>query len=141
MRDIEFGDVFVISKIIKKMNIRNEIKDCVANAKKSENSALQNLNKINTNDNEDSGATKESEDVKKLKDSVAAGLGIDVALIFIENMSCAEKEFYTLFAGLTEKKVEEVRKIKLTELIKMIKELFTNNDMKEVFSAALNLKK
>lgn len=112
MRKLNFEDVFTITKIIKKMNIKNEIKECIGSVNKSD----------------------------KSKSSVES-LGIDIALIFIENVGNAEREVYSLFSSLTGKKVEEVKKLELTEIVDMIKELFTNEDVKKVFSTALNLKK
>lgn len=111
MRKINFEDAFTITKMVKKMNIRKEIKECIKGAKNSPG------------------------------ESNAESLGIDIALLFVENISSAEKEIYSLFSSLTEKKVEEVKKMGITEVVDTVKELFTNEDMKKVFSTALNLKK
>lgn len=119
MKDLRFEDVFTISKIIKKMNIREEIKKCIKDTK------LPNSDDENKEDHED----------------FAESLGIDVALLFIENIPSAEKEVYSLFSNLTEKKIEDVKKMKATEVFEIVKSWFTNEDMKQVFSTALNLKK
>lgn len=109
MRELNFEDTIAITKIIKKMNIRKEIKEVISSTDK---------------DNKN-----------------AESLGMDVAFIFVENISAAEREIYSFFSNLTGKKVEEIKKLKLTEVINMIKELFTSEDMKQVFSTALNLQK
>lgn len=113
MRDFNFEDTFTIAKIIKKMNIRKEIKECIKNAKSSKD---------------------ESQDS-------AESLGVDIALIVIENIPSAEKEVYSLFSSMTGKKVEDVKKMKATEVFGLVKDLFTNEEAKKVFSTALNLKK
>lgn len=110
MRDLSFEDMFTISKIIKKMNIKNEIKVLIMDAKK---------------------------DKKADGENAAQSLGIDVALIFVENIGSAEREVYQLFASLIEKKVEEVKKMKATEVFEIVKGLFENEDAKKVFSMAL----
>lgn len=118
MKDLRFEDVFTISKIIKKMNIREEIKKSI---------------KDTTSNNDDEN--------KEDHESFAESLGIDVALLFVENIPAAEKEVYSLFSNLTEKKIEDVKKMKATEVFEIVKSWFTNEDMKQVFSTALNLKK
>ncbi|MCD2345819.1 hypothetical protein [Clostridium guangxiense] len=119
MKELSFEDVFTISKIIKKMNIRKEIKGCINDIKPA----------LSGDENK--------EDHEELVES----LGIDMALLFVENIPSAEKEVYSLFSNLTEKKTEEVKKMKATEIFEMVKNWFTNEDMKKVFSTALNLKK
>ncbi|MFL0251410.1 hypothetical protein ACJDT4_13385 [Clostridium neuense] len=111
MRNLNLEDTFTITKMLKKMNIRKEIKECIKDAKKTPG------------------------------ENNAESLGIDIALLVVENISSAEKEIYTLFSSLTEKKVEEVKKMGITEVVDTVKELFTNEDMKKVFSTALSLKK
>lgn len=110
MRDLITTDLFKMSKILKKMNIKNEIKGLFTDV------------------------TGKKEEEKK---EIGQDVGIQLAFIVMENMYLAEKEITDFLADMTGKTKDEISKQKPVETIKMFEELFSQEDFKVFFSQAV----
>ena len=110
MRNLKTSDLFILSKIIKKMDIKSDIK-----------ALSQDL----------VGKTDE----EKIK--AEQGLQIDLLMLFTENIGSAEKEIYNLLADLEGKKPKEIEDMELAGFIVLIKELFEQESLTSLFSMAL----
>lgn len=110
MRGLNTSDLFALTRIIKKMNIKSEIKALAKDV------------------------TNLSEEEKiKAKDS----FNIDLALLFIENIGSAENEIYKLLSGMSGKTVEEVSEQGLGETIKIIENIFEDEEIGSFLKQAL----
>lgn len=110
MRNLRTSDLFSLSKIIKKMNIKEDIKALVKN--------ITNLN------------TEERKNVEK-------AMQIDLVMLFVENISTAEKEVYKLFADISNKSTKEIEEMGISEFIKLVQDLFNQEDIGDFLSMAL----
>lgn len=109
MRNLKTSDLFKLSRIIKKMNIKNEIKG---------------LAKDITGDT--------SEGKKKAEQN----LQIDLAMLFAENVGAAEKEIYKFFADLTGKSSTKIENMDLKDFMNLVQELFNEEDIGSFLSTA-----
>ena len=110
MRNLRTSDLFSLSKIIKKMNIKEDIKALVKN--------ITNLN------------TEERKNVEK-------AMQIDLVMLFVENISTAEKEVYKLFADISSKSPKEIEEMGVSEFIELVQDLFNQEDIGDFLSMAL----
>lgn len=110
MRGLKTADLFSLTRIVKKMNIKNEIKGLVTDI---------------------TGLSDE----EKLK--AKEGLNIELMLLFIENIGNAEKEIYKLLADLSNKTVKEIENQKIGETVEMIKSLFEDEEIGDFLKVAL----
>jgi len=110
MRSLETRDLFSLSRILKKMNIKDEIRGLAKNV---------------------SGMAKE--DKKKAEQTMQ----VDIMMLFVENIGSAEKEIYKLLGDLTDKKVTEIENMKMTEFMDLFKELMEQEGVGSFLSTAL----
>ena len=109
MRKLKTSDLFSMSRILKKMNIKDEIKG---------------LSKDVT------GVT--TEEKKKAEQSME----IDLAMLFVENIGSAEKEIYKFFADLAGKTAADIENMDLNDFINLVKELFNQDGFASFLSTA-----
>ena len=106
MRKLQSTDFFTFTKIIKKMGIREELKRLSKNV-------------ADTKDKET--ATNEMQ--------------IEIIMIFVENISNAEKEVYKFISDISEKSIEELKDLKI--FMDSIQEIFADDSIKSFFNLAL----
>lgn len=110
IRKLKTADLFSLSRIIKKMDIRDEIKGLARDI---------------------TGLSGEE------KKEVGEELSINLSLLFMENVGNAEKEIYKLFASLVDKTVEEIEEMELDKFFELIQELFNQEGFENFLSKAL----
>jgi len=101
LRKFEFADLPKLSKILKKMEIKDELKKlfCLPGVK-----------------------AIDSKQEKERKEKLAEDMGAEFGATAIVNLYMAETEIFELIAGLTALKVEEVKKMELDDIVKLFKE-------------------
>lgn len=109
MRNLKTSDLFVMSRIIKKMNIKNELKGLVKDV---------------------TGKTPEE------KKKATQELEVDIAMLFVENIGNVEKEIYKFLADLSNKKAEDIENQPPKDTINMVKELFNQQGFSDFLSTA-----
>ncbi len=110
MRKLKTSDLFTITKIVKKMNLKDEIKSLTKDL------------------------TGLSEKEKKI---AAQSLQANLIMLLIENISNAEHEIYKLLADLYDKEVSQIADQSPMTTINMIKEIFSEENFGDFFSLAL----
>lgn len=110
MRSLKTSDLFSLTRIIKKMNIKAEVRALF----------------------KDITGLPEEEKVKA-KDQ----LKIDAVFLFVEHIGDAEKEIYKLLADMSGKPVKEIGDQKLIETIEMIKTIFEDEEIEDFLETAL----
>lgn len=108
-RDLKTSDLFVLSRILKKMNIKDEIKSLAKNV---------------------TGATPEE------KKAAQQDMEIDLAMLFVENIGNAEQEIYKFLGDLSGNKAKEIADQSPADTINMIKELFSQEGFENFLSLA-----
>lgn len=109
MRNLITADLFEMSRILKKMNLRKEIESLAADTSKM------------------SAADKKKAEQK---------LEIDFAVLLVENIGNAEQEIYTFLGNVSGKKLDEIKAQPLNDTLGMVKELFQQEGFKNFFSTA-----
>lgn len=110
MRNLKTSDLFTLSRIIKKMNIKEDIKLLAKDI-----TGLSN------------------EEKKKAEQSMQ----IDLTMLFAENIGSAEAEVYKLFADLTDQTVKDIKDMDLDKFIELIQEIFKQGNLGNFLSTAL----
>jgi hypothetical protein len=100
MRKLKTSDLFSLSRILKKMNIKEDIKKLAKDI---------------------TGATPEE------KKKAEQGMEIDLAMLFVENIGLAEREIYKFFADLTGEAASNIENMDLDKFIDLVKELFNQD--------------
>lgn len=108
MRNLKTSDLFSLSRILKKMDIKNELKKLVTNI---------------------TGTPKERKKAEK-------ELEIDMIMLFVENISNAEQDTYKFLSDLSGKTPQEIENQAPKETITMIKELFSKEGFNDFLSLA-----
>jgi hypothetical protein len=101
IRPFELGDVPKLSKILKKMEIKDELKK------------LFSMPGV---------GSKDTDKEKKEKEKIAEEMGADFGATVIVNLYMAETEIFELLAGLTGLFVNEVKKMQLDDMVNLFKE-------------------
>lgn len=101
LRSFEFADLPKLSKILKKMEIKDELKK------------LFSMPGVSADDKKE-----EKERKKKLAEEMGAEFGATM----IVNLYMAETEIYEFIAGLTGLPVENVKKMEIGDMVKMFTE-------------------
>ncbi len=116
MKDFDLQDVFLLSKIIDKMELKIETDALTKSVKtdKLENKA----------------------DASKLGKEVFLSIGVDVITKIISNLHKADKEVVQFIANMTEKNIEAVKKMRIKEIKNFFVELFNHEDFKDFFKQA-----
>ena len=101
LRKFEFADLPKLSKILKKMEIKDDLKKlfCQPGVKATD-----------------------SKQEKERKEKLAEDMGAEFGATAIVNLYMAETEIFELIAGLTALKVEEVKKMELDDIVKLFRE-------------------
>lgn len=110
MRKLKTSDLFTLTKIVKKMNLKKEIKGLVKDV---------------------TGMTEEE------KKTAQQELYADLALLFIENIGNAEQEIYKFLGDLSNKKPKEIADQSPIDTINQIKGLFSEENFGDFLSFAL----
>jgi hypothetical protein len=110
MRNLKTSDLFSLSKIIKKMNIKEDIKALVKNV---------------------TGMKPEERQIAEQT------MQTDLVMLLIENIGNAEKEVYKLLADISGKTVKEIEDMNIDNFINMIKEIFSQDGIGNFLSVAL----
>lgn len=144
IRKLITSDLFKMSRVIKKMDIKEEIEGL-------SKSIFEKVNKaFTTKEKESIVSTAEKAKGEPLtaeeKDQAIASaisvkedqiLKIDLALLFVENIGNAEQECYKFLADLSGKKPEEIEKQPPEDTINMLDELFQQEGFGSFFSTAV----
>lgn len=109
-RGLKTKDLFSIIRIIKKMNMKGEIKKLVTDI------------------------TGKTEKEKKV---AMQGLKADLMMLFIENITNAEQEIYKFLGSLSDKTPQEIEDQELEDTLEMIEELFKQEKFKDFLSSAV----
>ncbi|UZW12557.1 hypothetical protein OSC52_11895 [Clostridium pasteurianum] len=110
MRKLKTSDLFSLSRILKKMDIKDEIKSLA----------------------KDITSLSEEEKIK-----ISQELQVNLSILFIENIGNAESDVYKLFASLTDKTAKEIEDMDLDKFFKLIQELFNQEGFENFLSRAL----
>lgn len=110
MRTLKTADLFSLSRILKKMNVKDDIKKVATNV---------------------TGLAEE--DKKKAEQTMQ----IELMMIFVENIGSAEKEINKLLGDLTGKTPKEIEDLGLPELIDLFKELMAQEGVGSFLSTAV----
>ena len=111
MRKLLAKDAFKLIKIIKKLDLKTALKEMYS--------------------------SKKVKDKDSNEDETNRQLGLDIAFVIIENMDAAENEIFELLASVSDKTVNEIRELELSELIAMIRDIFVENDLASFFKSAV----
>lgn len=109
-RGLKTKDLFSIIRIIKKMNMKSEIKKLVTDI------------------------TGKTEKEKKV---AMQGLKADLMMLFIENITNAEQEIYKFLGSLADKTPQQIEDQELEDTFEMIEELFKEEKFKDFLSSAV----
>lgn len=109
LRNLKTSDLFILSRILRKMNIKDEIKKLVKDI---------------------TGTTPER------KKKAEHDMEIDLVMLFVENISNAEQEIYKFMGDLSGKKLQEIADQPPAETINMLKELFEQANFTDFLSLA-----
>jgi len=105
LRPFEFADLPKLSKILKKMEIKEDLKK------------LFSMPGAKAND---------SKEDRKRKDDLAEEMGADFGATVIVNLYMAESEIYELLAVLTKLSIDEVKKMSIDDMANLFTELGKN---------------
>ena len=109
MRQLITSDLFTLSRILKKMGVRNAVASLAKDT---------------------SGMSKDE------KAAAEQNLSVQIPLIFIENMGNAEKECYKFLASLTGKTPDEIEHPPAGNTLDMVNELFAQEGFGSFLSTA-----
>ena len=101
LRKFEFGDLPKLSKILKKIEVKDELKKLFSMPGVS---------------------SKDSKEEKERKEKLAEEMGADFGATAIVNLYMAEAEIYDFIAGLSGLTVKEVTKMEIDDMVKLFKE-------------------
>lgn len=110
MRNLKTADLFSLSRIIKKMSIKEDLRNLAQDV---------------------TGFTKEE------KDKVNKTLQLDLLMLFIENLGSAEQEIYKLLGDLESKKPKEIEAMDLDVFMELMKNLLAQESLGKLFTMAL----
>lgn len=110
MRSLQTSDIFKVSKILKKMNLKGEIKSII--------------NKSDSPKNE------------QQKEEISMSIGAEISILALENMHMAEKECNEFLGSLVGLTAEEFSKLEIDKTAEVI-ELLTQNPSIPAFLGAV----
>lgn len=113
MRGLQTKDLGLFSKIISKLEIKEEAKKLFVSI---------------------DPAGKSAEEIEQEKNALEGELAFDVGMLLIENYWKAEKDIHKLLANMTGKTIKEFEKLPLNELIKLLQELANDESFKSFFN-------
>ena len=110
IRELKGKDLYRLSKMLRKMNIRREIKGLITDV------------------------TGKTEEEKKAK---AEEIALEVAFIVLENIGNAEKEANQFFGDLVGLKPEEFAELPVKEIVEIVKKVVEGEDFQDFFEQAV----
>lgn len=110
MRNLKTSDLFSLSRIIKKMNVKEDLRNLAQDV---------------------TGFTKEE------KEKLNKTLQIDLLMLFVENLGSAEQEIYKLLGDLQNKSTKEIEAMDLDKFMELMKELLAQESLAKLFTMAL----
>jgi hypothetical protein len=111
MRKLQFGDLFTLTRIIKKMNIKAEIKELI---------------------------TDISNKTPKEKEEAQQNLQVELTMLFVEHLGDAQQEIYKLFADISSQSISEVENMELKDVMEIVNSIFNDDQFSGFFGQALN---
>lgn len=115
MRKINTSDVFKLARIVRKANMKEEVKKIF------------------------SQITEAKKDDSKNIDDVQREVGMEMIAYLIEACGdeLVEKDIYGLLAGISEKKESDIKNQSIDATIEMLKQIAKENDIQNFFSVAV----
>jgi hypothetical protein len=110
MRNLKTADLFSVSRIIKKMNIKENLRNLTQDV---------------------------TEFTKEEKEKVNKNLQIDLLMLLVENLGSAEQEIYKLIGDLESKSPKEIEAMELDAFMELMKGLLAQESLGKLFSMAL----
>ena len=110
IRELKGKDLYRFSKMLRKMNIRREVKGLITDV------------------------TGKTEEEKKAK---ADEIALEVAFIVLENIGNAEKEANHFFGDLVGLKPEEFAELSFKEIADIVKTVMQQEDFQDFFEQAV----
>lgn len=109
-RNLKTKDLFSFTRIIKKMNMKKELREIVKDV---------------------TGKTD------KEKKQALLGLRADLMLLFVENIGNAEQEIYRFLGDLSDKEAQVIADQPPKDTIQMVEELFSEEGFGDFLSSAV----
>lgn len=123
MRNLQFQDLFKVIRILKKSGLSKQARTIMLKVAEQKAAAQ-------ANDSKDTPPTINAKE-----------LGMDFIFSVIENLGEAEDEFYSFFADLTGKTVDEIKKLELDEMVGMFEDFLKLPNLNNFFSKVSNMMK
>ena len=128
LRELCAEDMFPMLTIIKKIGIK-EFKDCF------KKETIENLVEVFMN-----GAKEKAEEGEGAQDNtlVVAGISVlpsvlDVVDVLLNNIPKCEHDLYKFLASISNLKVEEIKKLKMSDFVGMIVDVVKKEEFKDFF--------
>lgn len=136
MRKLNLKDVIKTARIIKKANLREEIRQTMKNYSDSVKEGIKDFIPVKTGDSEEDMKRYQNDletysaklAIAKSEASFAGGIDAVMILIDAAANETVEDAVYDLFAGITEKSKEEISNQSLDALIDDIEKIAKEND-------------
>lgn len=117
-KQIDLDDLFVLSEILDIMDLTTNVEEVIKGINQEE---INNMNQA-----------------KSAGKQMAVSVFADLAVKVLKKIHLAKSEVYQLISNLTEKPVDEVRKLGLKDLKAFFGELFSNEDVADFLSSGDN---
>jgi len=137
MRKLLAKDAFKLIKIIKKLDLKTALKEMYSSKKVKDKDSNEDETNRQLGLEKEMYSSKKVKDKDSNEDETNRQLGLDIAFVIIENMDAAENEIFELLASVSDKTVNEIRELELSELIAMIRDIFVENDLASFFKSAV----
>ena len=126
MRKVNTGDVFKLARIIKATGAKEDIINVYYESKKIKEEVKESATPEHTQEKTEEAQEK---------------IGIKIFFIIFEKCSDEkiEKLIYELIGGIAEKKADEIERLPLDEMLKLLGEIIKENNIQNFFSTASNL--
>ena len=131
LRELCAEDIFPMLTIIRKIGIK-EFKDCFSKE------TIENLVEVFMNGAKTT--TEETEEGEGSQDNTLGVAGIsvlpsvlDIADVLLTNIPKCEHDFYKFLANVSNLKVEEIKKLKMSDFVGMIIDLIKKEEFKDFF--------
>lgn len=136
MRKLNLKDVIKTARIIKKANLREEIRQTMKNYSDSVKEGIKDFIPVKTGDSEEDMKRYQNDletysaKLAIAKSEASFAVGIDAVMILIDAAAneTVEDAVYDLFAGITEKSKEEISNQSLDALMDDIEKIAKEND-------------
>ena len=139
MRELQADDLFTVLQIADKLQIADEVVALIKQQEEGKDlTTKKNLLAVVIAKNPDSKEGKQAQkDLEKvtveLNDRSFDVIGGVIKLV-LRNINNAKKDINQLLADLTNKKVEEIEKMNMIYYMRLLKDFFGKEELKEVFT-------